>query len=60
MLPAKVLVLLTDKFVTPVTAPLNTAAPVMIKPLLPPVIPLVVMVVPVKVRSAPFKVTAPL
>ena len=60
MFPAKVLVLLTDKLVTPVTAPLKMLAPVMVKPLLPPVIPLVVIVVPVKVRSAPLKVTAPL
>ena len=59
MLPAKVLVPLTDKLVTPVTAPLKIAAPVMVKPLEPPVIPLVVIDEPVKVRS-PLRVTAPL
>ena len=59
MLPAKLLVLLTDKFVTPVTAPLNTPAPVIVKLFVPPVMPLVVMVVPTNVRSPPLKVTAP-
>ena len=58
-MPAKVLVLLTDKFVTSVTAPLNTAAPVMVKPLVPPAIPLVVIVLPVSVRS-PLRLTVSL
>jgi len=49
----------TDKLVTFVIALLNTPAPVMVKPLLPPVIPFVVIVVPVKVRSPPLNVTAP-
>ena len=56
MLPAKVLVPLTDKLVTPLTAPLKIAAPEMVKALVPPVIPLVVTDEPVKVRL-PLRVT---
>ena len=59
MLLAKVLVPLTDKLVTPDTAPLKTPAPVIVKPLPPPVTPLEVMVVAVKVLS-PLRVIAPL
>ena len=59
MSPAKVLVPLTDKLVTPVTGPLKIAVPVMVKPLEPPVIPVVVTDEPIKARS-PLRVTASL
>ena len=56
MLAPRVLKPLTDKLVTPVTAPLKTDAPVIVKPCAPPSIPLVVIVLPDNVRSAPLKV----
>ena len=48
------------KLVTPVMAPSMSALPMMVKLLLPPAkVEPVLMVVPVKVRSPPDKVTAP-
>ena len=53
----------TERLVTPVTAPLNTALPEMVRALEPPAkVELVVTVLPCRVRVAPepVKVTAPL
>ena len=51
---------MTDKFVTPVMSPSISVLPVIVRPLLPPArVEPVLMVEPVKVRSPPDRVTAP-
>ena len=50
----------TDKLVTPVIVPSTSALPVIVKLLLPPLmVETLLIVVPLKIRSPPDRVTAP-